>query len=223
MMEYKNVYQFCENPKDVTSALIRLNLLQSNGLNHDISNAKESVEVSIRQFDKLMADDFYVSYDVNPLNGTTRFHRINWTTPDSAVNIEFLPNSSYRVTWKVYIVDGQDILSAHWPILTVYSSNVTDELHLLHLSRDRYKSPGLYKIYLRVDLSDEAEELWKSNELNISYSLGIYQSTCLYWDDQENAFNSKVCKVLHLLLHYYSLLCHSILAVTSYGPGYIMH
>lgn len=203
MLEYKNVYQFCESPKNVTSGIIHFNLLQDTGLNHDISKTKETIEVNISRLHHTTVDDFQVIYDVNPLNGTTWFHRINWTSTDTAVNIELLPNSTCLVKWKLYVVYDEMVLSTQWPLLTFFSTNGTDTVHALQLSRDYYKNPGIYKIYLTVELSDELNELWKSHRNNISYRLGIYQSKCLHWNDEDNIFSSSGCKVRKTLMDVY--------------------
>jgi len=94
------------------------------------------------------------------------------------------------------VIYGEEtILGAQWPRLTFYSSNDTNTSYGFQMSRDHYKKPGIYKLYIKIELSNEQEELWKSRFLNISYDLGIYQSMCLNWNDDESIYSSDGCKV----------------------------
>lgn len=214
-MEFRNPYDFCRSPKTVTSKLISLDLRRSNGTKYEISNLKEDIRMSISQISKLKQrielDSFNFSRDMSK----TRFHLFNWTSMDSAVNIEFLPNSSFfdkLVKWNVYVTYGQQQLSTgHASVWSVYSSNISSKIHVFQLERDKHQYSGEYKIYVTVDLpSLEGGQPVKPLELNISYSLGIYQSTCLYWDDIENRFNTKGCKVSNLPFTSLSSPCRSL-------------
>ncbi|XP_048589739.1 polycystic kidney disease protein 1-like 2 isoform X2 [Nematostella vectensis] len=198
LAELRNPFTWSVTSKNMTSSVIDLVLMKNDGSSYDVRDTNEDIELNFfitkKPEDTSRALQWYW---VVQGNESRRIHQIDWTSPATAINMEVAVESSSIVQWKVLFNFGKEPSSKDYVLSWSLTSmaNTSGQLHTFPLRRTFLPYQGLYYVLITPDLTKQQTLLWRSGDLNISYGLGFYESGCWYWDEKQDKFSSKGCKV----------------------------